>query len=140
MPTNIPNYQKLTNLLVAKGCNLEDINALLIGQPTNKAKEKALGPLCEEYDVSLPIKQKQPLSINSSLKDYFGTIIADLLVKKKLLSQKKEVNADDIKEKSLDEMSQEEKDKALAYLNYEKDKKELSSIIDKLEKRGIVIP
>ncbi len=63
-----------------------------------------------------------------------------MLVKKKLLSQKKEVNADDIKEKSLDEMSQEEKDKALAYLNYEKDKKELSSIIDKLEKRGIVIP
>ena len=139
MPTNIANYQKISNLLIKAGCTQERIDELIRDKVTNRQKEKALEPLCNEFNVHFERKKKSPLSINSSLKDYFGVTIANLLVKRKSLLSLKEVNIDDIKTKNVAELSAKEMNIMKLFLEYDEKKSELKSIDSQLKNKGITI-
>lgn len=139
MPTNTANYEKIKKLLIAKECPEERINALLVDKVTNRDKEKALEPLCNEFDVHLEKKTRTPLSVNTSLKDYFGISIANLLVDRKKYLNLKEVKIDDIKTKTLDQMSADEKKLMKLYLDYEVKISELERVNSELKNKGITI-
>ncbi len=139
MATNIPNYQKIANLLKEKGCEEERINSLIADKINNKQKQKALDPLCIEFDVHLEPRKRTKLSINSSLKDYFGSSIAQLLVERKKFGQLKEISIDAFKTKNVENLNDEESNKLLSFYQYQKDKKRLDEINQKLVDKGITI-
>lgn len=139
MATNIPNYQKMINLLKEKGCEEERINNLIADKNSNKQKQKALEPVCLEYGIKFEPRKRTQLSVNSSLKDYFGATIAQLLVERKKLSQLKEISIDEIKTKSLENLNDEEMNQYLSFLQYKKDKSRRDEINQKLVEKGITI-
>ena len=138
MATNIPNYQKIVNLLKEKGCEEERINSLIADKNSNSQKQKALDPLCKEFGVRLEARKKSILSINSSLKDYFGVTIAQLLVERKKLSQLKDVNIETFKTKNFENLNNEELKQLYSFLQVQKDKTRLDKINQKLIEKGII--
>ena len=139
MPKNIPNFQKIANLLIKKGCAEDRINSLIADKNSNKEKQKALEPLCAEFDVHFEPRKKTIISTNTSLKDYFGVTIAQLLVERKKLSQLKDINIDEIKTKNFENLNDEEQKQLYSYLQIQKDKKRLDEINQKLVEKGVTI-
>lgn len=139
MATNIPNYQKIANLLKEKGCEEERINSLIADKNTNKLKQKALEPLCLEFGIKFQPRKKAILSVNSSLKDYFGSTIAQLLVERKKLSQLKQISIDSIKSKNVENLSVEETKQLFSFLQFQKDIKKLEEVNKKLVEKGVTI-
>ncbi len=139
MATNIPNFQKMINLLKQKGCEEQRINSLIADKNSNKQKQKALEPVCEEYGIKFEPRKKTILSVNSSLKDYFGVTIAQLLVERKKLSQLKDISIDAFKTKNIENLNDEEQKQYYLFLQSQKNKKRLDEINQKLVEKGVTI-
>ena len=133
--TNKANWEKIALLLKGKGASDIEISTTIKDANTNKEKEAALAPLLEKYHVSL----KKNTDKYPTLQEYFGKIVADLLVKRKELLNTKKVNIHKFSKKSLEELTIDEQRQYFAYLQNQESLSELEEIDNKLKAKGIYI-
>ena len=130
---NKANWEKISLLLKGKGATDIEINTAIKDATTNKEKELSLAPLQEKYHVALKTgAEKCP-----TLQEYFGKIIADLLIRRKELINTKKVNINKFAKKSINELTVEEQKQYLIYLQNQESMDELEEIDDKLRAKGL---
>lgn len=131
--TKKANWEKISLLLKGKGVSDIEINSAIKDATTNKEKELALSPLQEKYHINL----KKSLEKNPTLQEYFGKIVADLLIRRKEILNLKKVNINKFSKKSLDELTPEEQKQYFIYLQNKNSLNELEEIDNKLGAKGI---
>lgn len=133
--TKKTNWEKIVLLLKGKGASDLEIDVALKDAVKNKEKEKALIPLQEKYHVSLKDEaEKYP-----TLQEYFGKFIADLLIKRREILNRKKINIHKFAKKSLEELTVEEQKQYMMYLQNQESLKELEEIDNKLIEKGLII-
>ena len=133
--TKKANWEKIVLLLKGKGASDLEIDSTLKDAVTNKEKENALIPLQEKYKISLKKEsEKYP-----TLQEYFGKVVADLLVRRKDILNRKKINIQKFSKKSLEELTIEEQKQYMIYLQNQESLKELEDIDNKLIEKGLII-
>lgn len=133
--TKKANWEKIVLLLKGNGATDLEINATIKDATTNKEKEAALVPLQEKYHVSL----KKNAEKYPTIQEYFGKVVADLLVRRKEILTMKKINIKKFSKKSLEELTIEEQRQYLTYLQNQEQLKELEDIDNKLVEKGLII-
>ena len=133
--TKKANWEKIVLLLKGKGASDLEIDSTLKDAVTNKEKENALVPLQNKYHISL----KKDAEKYPTLQEYFGKVIADLLVRRKEILTRKKINIQKFSKKSLEELTLDEQKQYMIYLQNQESLKELEDIDDKLMDKGLII-
>lgn len=131
--TNKTNWEKIALLLKGKGASDIEISTALKDATTNKEKEVALSELQEKYHVTL----RKGSDKNPTLQEYFGKIVADLLIRRKELINTRKININKFSKKSIDELTLEEQKQYLIYLQNKESLTELEEIDEKLRAKGL---
>ena len=131
--TKKANWEKISLLLKGKGVSDIEIDTAIKDATTNKEKEQALSPLQKKYHVSLEKSSEK----NPTLQEYFGKIVADLLIRRKEILNLKKVNINKFSKKSLEDLTADEQRQYLIYLQNQNSLSELDEIDNKLKAKGI---